>query len=158
MSDESVDIQAPTEALWDALGDVEQRSRDLPWAKTQPWRRETHLWVEADLPVVDLHDLSVRLAVRAVDAVTEVSLDVGAVVFITGRGNHSGGVSRLRRAVLQRLQEQRFPVQIEGPGRLWQVRDRSKIASRPMGLLFWLMVGLLGLGILLRLYTAFSGG
>ena len=56
--------------------------------------------------VVDLHDLSIALALEAVDRIAETGLETGAVHLVTGKGKHSvDGRSRLREAVEQRLAE-----------------------------------------------------
>ena len=134
-----------------SLAEVARRSRDLPWGKERPWRPETHVGVEGGIVVVDLHDLSVRLGVMATEQVLDTELDGGAVVFITGRGRHSVGPSRLRQAVLDRLLEQAgergWQVRPQGPGRVLVVTDPERAPATAAGrlpALFWLVVLLLG--------------
>ena len=55
--------------------------------------------------MVDLHDLNVKLALAAVDAVGSIAemLDAGAVGFVTGRGHHSVVAPAMADAVRSRL-------------------------------------------------------
>lgn len=87
--------------LASALSPVQEHARGLRWARERPWQVGSHLWREGQLPVVDLHDLDVKGARQAVDAVALVAheLDSGAVAFVTGRGRHSVGKGKLGPAV-----------------------------------------------------------
>jgi len=84
-----------------ALEAFDDEASQLPWAHERRWTSRTHVRSEKGLPTVDLHDLDVHLGRRIVrSAAREVDhLDAGGVRFITGWGRHSGGYSRLRRAV-----------------------------------------------------------
>lgn len=86
-----------------ALASIEARAVDLPWARERPWRARTHLDVADGRVALDLHDLSVRLALDALGLALALELGTGALVLITGRGNHTGGRSTLRDAVLAEL-------------------------------------------------------
>lgn len=149
----------PLHPLGPRLASVETRSRDLPWAGDRPWSVRTHLGESNGLPLIDLHDLSVALALAVVDVCVEHPPSEGGVVLITGRGKHTGGRSKLRDAVqgrLSPLQEDgdlRFsPV---GPGRFEVVFDPEAVRkARPgLGVLFWLFVALLALGIAAAIYN-----
>lgn len=127
---------------------LEDEARSLAWAKERPWRRETHLWVESGLPVVDLHDLDVRLARQLAQDLDFNELQGGAICFITGRGKHSvSGRSALREAVsgvLQaRAQEEGWQLRPAGAGRLILVTDGAMAPAHTSGRLspvFWLGV------------------
>ncbi len=138
--------------LQQALLPVERAAAGLAWADQRPWTTASHLWVEGRLPVVDLHDLGVRQARQAVDAVAGVAegLDAGAVCFVVGRGRHSIGGSKLGPAVQGALayhcRKSRGHLPLWrahlGPaGRQILVIDASRAPSnatgRP-GVLFWL--------------------
>ncbi|MEZ4317360.1 MAG: Smr/MutS family protein [Myxococcota bacterium] len=135
------------------LESVAEGARALPWAATRPWSPRTHLSSENGLPLVDLHDLSVRLALDAVRRTLDAELDTGGCTFMTGRGKHTGGHSRLRAAVegelLQRQSAGACRVRPVGPARFEVVlsEDRVRTARPGMGLLFWLFVALLGLAV-----------
>jgi len=109
---------------------------------------------------LDLHDLSVRLALDAVDLALGTDLQTGGLVLITGRGKHSGGRSTLRDAVLAELDLRAKRGELSfhptGPGRITIVVDVERArASRPgLGLLFWLVVAL---GIAGLLAAVFGG-
>lgn len=68
--------------------------------------------------VVDLHDLKLRLAKKAVDLIVAAAPELGhgAVIFVTGRGRHSVGKAVLPEAIASKLQA----VVAEHPG--WQTR------------------------------------
>ncbi|HJN75839.1 MAG TPA: hypothetical protein QGF58_18055 [Myxococcota bacterium] len=92
--------------LREALARTEEEARSLSWNKERPWKPETHIWEEGYVGVVDLHDLSIKLALSVVATAAEVPLETGAVHFITGRGRHNiDGRSRLREAVTEALLE-----------------------------------------------------
>lgn len=155
--------QMPSHPLTPLLGSIEDRAAGLPWAAERPWRRATHLGWDGGLPAVDLHDLSVRLALEVVRQLLEHPPPQGGWVVITGRGRHTGGRSRLRDAVEARLAEEaaagalRFYPQ--GPGRFTVVYDEEAVrAARPgMGLLFWLFVALLLAGLALSIWNVIRG-
>ncbi len=138
-------LHADLLTLRNNLEAVERRATSLPWSARRPWRCTTHLGVAGGLPTVDLHDLSVPLALDAVERIVALDLNCGGVVLITGRGRHTGGRSRLRDAVLSRLHQRGIPATPRGPGRVEVVLDPRRLhAARPgMGLLFWALVALL---------------
>ncbi len=133
-----------------ALAKLERSSRDLAWAEERPWRRKSHLWLEGDLVVVDLHDLDVKHAKRLVDQVPFDKLQSGAICFITGRGRHSvSGKSAIRNAISGILggiaRRRGWRLSPAGPGRLHLVLDEARApaaASGQLGPLFW--IGVLG--------------
>ncbi len=88
-----------------ALAPLGTAARDQRWDDARPWRARTHVWDEGGVVVVDLHDLKVALAKRAVDGVLRVAdeLEGGAVVFVTGRGRHSAGKAVLPEVVAGKL-------------------------------------------------------
>ena len=119
--------------LFDALEMVEKDSKGLRWAKERPWKRESHIWEENGLPIIDLHDLNAGLTKKIVRAVESVSSDfkTGGVVFITGVGRHSTGVPVLRRVVsgsLMRFEQTKgWRHRDVGGGRVLLVMDESRI-------------------------------
>lgn len=155
-----MDLNDDLQHLAAALGPIAERSRDLPWAKERAWTPRTHLGTAGGLPAIDLHDLSVRLALETLETACRAQPSTGGVVLITGRGRHSGGRSRLREAVrsqLEGLQESgELVFHTPAPGRFEVVFDRERVrASRPgMGLLFWLFAALLMLAVLATLWGA----
>jgi hypothetical protein len=133
------------------LAPIAERARDLPWSDKRPWKPHTHVWLEGSLPVVDLHDLSVKLGRDAVRIVAETpELEAGAAALVTGRGNHTGGRSRLRDAVAGTLgalrQEQGLQSRPSGPGRFVLVLDEERYVAQSggLGVWGWLLVALLG--------------
>ena len=119
--------------LFDALEGVEKDSKGLRWAKERPWRRQSHIWEENGLPVIDLHDLNAGLTkkiIRAIEAVSD-EFRTGGVVFITGVGRHSVGVPVLRQVVsgsLMRFEQQKgWRHRDVGGGRVLLVMDESQI-------------------------------
>lgn len=144
----------------DALGEVEASASGLSWARERPWRRETHLWQEQGLPVVDLHDLDVKHARRLLRSLDLEALESGAVCFVTGRGRHAiSGRSALREAVTgilaDRAAREGWELRPQGAGRLVLVTDPERapsVASGRLGPLFWLAVaGFLALALWLCL-------
>lgn len=105
---------------------------------------------------MDLHDLSVKLALEVVELLLDRPPEQGGVVLITGRGNHTAGRSKLRDAVqgrLERAAEQGVRFAPRGPGRFEVVFDPDSVRkARPgLGLLFWLFVVLLVIGAIAAL-------
>lgn len=143
-------VQADLHGLSEALAPVEVAARSLPWSAQDPWRCTSHLGVSGGRPLIDLHGLSVRLALQVVACVVDTPVRTGAVVLITGRGNHTGGRSKLRDAVLNDLRERGLPFSPRGPGRVEVILDagRARRSSPGLGLLFWLMVALLILAVI----------
>ncbi|MBN2800198.1 MAG: hypothetical protein JXX28_13750 [Deltaproteobacteria bacterium] len=146
-------MSAEPRALRRALLPIEQRAAELPWAHERRWRAQTHAWVEGGVTVLDLHDLSVKLGLEAVDLALTVEHAAGGLTLITGRGKHSGGRSPLREAVLTHLAEQGVPHYAARPGRVevvWDEGARSR-ARGGLGCLFWLTVAALIAGAALGL-------
>jgi hypothetical protein len=136
-----------------ALQETQTRSMDLPWAKENPWRCSGHIGESGADLLVDLHGLSVPLGCSAVEAIAEVAhlLDCGAVVFVTGSGNHTGGISRLRSAVLHLTEEiatdHNWRAHKEGPARVRLVFNESRVAEEGYGALFWLFALVFGAAV-----------
>lgn len=144
-------LDADLRRLREILVATENDAADLPWAQERPWRADTHLGTADGLPAVDLHDLSVRLALDTVARVLGGDLQTGGVVWITGRGRRSGGVSPLRRAVLGLLEAREgVVVRPRGPARIEVIvdPDRARRARPGLGVLFWLVVALAVLGLI----------
>ena len=123
----------------------------MPWAKERRWCTTSHVGHQGKRPVIDLHDLSVRLALDVV-AILEAeasSLESGCVILITGRGRHTGGRSVLRDAVLARLAKNEttlgWRTVPEGPGRVRIEMDdaRARASAPGLGALFWGFIALL---------------
>lgn len=145
--------QADRHALSVTLAPVEEAARSLPWSAQKPWRCTSHLGVSDGRVLIDLHDLSVGLALDVVERVVEAQPTTGAVVLITGRGKHTGGRSKLREAVLADLQRRGLRFVPRGPGRVELILDgeRARRSAPGLGLLFWLMVALLLLAMVATL-------
>lgn len=158
------ELTADVSHLQGYLGGIATRARTLAWNDERPWRPDTHVWGESGTPTVDLHDLSVRIAVECVQAtVDEVgSLQSGAVVFVTGRGSHSiGGKSPLKEAVTQSLldaaQEHGWRLRTGAPGRLVLIMDESAAnaqASGRLGPMAWAAILLFGFSLLYVLVSS----
>jgi hypothetical protein len=144
---------ADLERLAAALAVVEQQARGLPWAEERAWRVQSHLWVEGEVLVVDLHDLSVKLAGRAVQEVGAVagSLSAGSVAFVTGVGRRSLGPPKLGRAVQAELARLcRAQGWSHAPGRAgrWLLILDGRRAPSQLGWPFWLGAFAFGLAAL----------
>ena len=148
------------------LGPLEAQAKEQRWDRERPWRVATHVRQEGDLTVVDLHDLKVTHAKRALRQTLEAHLDDGAVVFVTGRGRHSlGPGSALKRAthgVLQKAGADHpdWSYRIVSPGRVAWIYDRARAPSQltggGMGWL-WLWFALLALALLVGLWGKLGG-
>lgn len=128
---------------------MEVLAEELPWHEDRSWSTSTHIWSEHGVPVVDLHDLSVRLGLEVVDSVERLGADLpsGGLVLITGRGRHTAGLSPLRREVEQALRElaarQGVQIRPQGPGRFQVTLDPSKMPAGAYGTppaIFWLFL------------------
>lgn len=144
------------ERLARALLPVEEEAKGLPWAAERRWRVQSHLWMEGTAPVIDLHDLSVRLAEEAVDRAVQVApeLHAGQLVFVVGVGRNSLGPPRLGRAVgaaLDRRARPRGWRRAPGPrGRVLLILDEKRAPGR-LGL--GLGLGLLAFALLALVFV-----
>jgi hypothetical protein len=139
----------------------------LAWNDERPWRPDTHVWGETGTPTIDLHDLSVRIAVECVQATVDEAgtLKSGALVFVTGRGSHSiGGKSPLKEAVTQTLvdaaQDNGWRLRPGAPGRLVLVIDESAAnaqASGRLGPVAWAAIVLFAASLIYVLVSAVLG-
>jgi hypothetical protein len=145
---------ADADRVASALEALEPAARDLPWARERPWRAARAVRMVDGLVAVDLHGLSVKLGLRALEILLEADLAGGGFIVITGRGNHTGGRSKLKDAVAARLSEASVAFHPRGPGRFEVVGDAERVRrARPgMGLLFWLFVALLLLAVAVTLF------
>jgi hypothetical protein len=138
------------------LSSFEAAAARLPWSAERPWRTESHLWWEGSLLVVDLHDLSVKLALAVVGASLATELQTDQICFITGVGKHSRGPSPLRQAVLSLVQdfaeERGSTVHIPRGGRV--IVPLS--APRGIGWGLWLLWGILGAAALVAFWPILS--
>ena len=126
---------------------VERDAKKLPWAAERPWTRQTHVWWENDMPIVDLHDLGVSLGRKSVRQVGRIAgkLESGAVCFVTGVGKNSMGPSKMRAAtqsVLGDMTDKKdgWWFRPLGPGRFVLITDEDKApraAKGELGPLFW---------------------
>lgn len=141
-----------------ALDGIEAEAKTLSWNAERPWKPDTHLWVEGHVAVVDLHDLSIRLAVECAERVVAVADDLqgGAVHFVTGRGRHSiDGRSRLREAVgdvlLDATDEREWGLREPRPGRITLIVDLDAAPRAAKGSLDWwvwlILLGFVGLAV-----------
>ncbi len=127
----------------DALAAVAERSTDLTWADSRPWSVKTHIGWEGQLPVVDLHDLSARLARDTVRELVARPPEAGAVVFIHGRGRHTiGPTSVLSKVVHKELRRAcganvEWSYRLMGPGRTVWISDRGRAPAAATGRLGW---------------------
>jgi hypothetical protein len=128
------------ERLRAALGAVEEEAKSLPWANDRLWRTASHVWIEQGAPTIDLHDLNVKLANQAVDAVVEIApeCESGGFVFVTGRGTHSlGGRSSIADALGSTLDRHArahgWEWRPTRAGRLVLVTDRTRAPSVATG-------------------------
>ena len=159
--------------LQHSLERVAREARRLSWAKERPWAPDTHVWAEGALPVVDLHDLSVKLALKVVERAIDVQggLQSGAVSFITGVGRHStSGSAQLHPAVGGYLAqacaahaEAGWSFRADGPGRFVLIIDPERApadvqTSLPQGF-GWLLLALAAAAVAAiawRLYMLFQ--
>lgn len=134
-----------------ALAEIERSAAELPWARERPWRARTHVWAEPGLPVIDLHDLDVRLAGLALACAAEVgdSLASGSICLVTGRGRHSIGGGKLGPAVRSELRrlcaDHGWEWRPGPPGRLLLIADRERAPAAATGRIgagTWLLLAL----------------
>lgn len=144
-----------------ALDPLEADARRQRWDAERPWRTTTHVRREGELVVVDLHDLKVALARRAVHAAFDTELAEGAVVFVTGRGRHTAGPSSpLRQSVVGTLQKacgttEGWSYRLVGPGRVAWIHDRRRAPAQLVGGgggWLWLWLALLALAFVVGLW------
>lgn len=103
-------------------------ARGQVWDTERPWRVDTHVEWEGELPAVDLHDLKARNARLALRRLLTIAADLeaGAVLVVTGRGRHSVGPPVLHRMAGEVLAS--------------AARDRDDWEVRPRGAASWVLV------------------
>ena len=150
MDDAETSLSDDDVILRRTLSHIQEGARSLRWADERPWRVDGHIWLEHDLPVIDLHDLNVRLAREAVRAAAAAAdqLRCGALCFVTGRGRHSMGPPALRGMVAAELRRAckknpSWDQRAGHAGRWMLITDPSRaprVATGQLGLVFWLGV------------------
>ena len=154
--------------LHDELWEIPRKASRLPWADQKCWTFETHLWIESDgqnqMVVVDLHDLTVKLARDVVyKSMRSISSKVGAICFITGQGNHSSDGPRILPMTLEVVQQQaakkNWEIQTR-QGRVMVIFDADTVPEQVSGTLsktmvygIYLFFGLLFAILLRSLFT-----
>jgi len=91
----------------DELWDIPREAKQLPWADQRAWTLKTHLWLEHDMLVIDLHDLSVKLANKVIKKICRKAdkWDVGCICFVTGVGKNSEDKAKIRPMAIGLLQD-----------------------------------------------------
>ena len=133
---------------------VEQAARGQRWAKERPWKTQTHVRWEREMPTLDGHDLSAKLMKRALKLLLDevASLDTGAVLIVTGRGRHTLGAKGVLPQIVQGVvgraaSEQGWRLRPHGPGAWVLVVDASRApasATAAFGWGEWLLFLFLG--------------
>ena len=158
--------QRDVEQIRSRLSRVERSARKQPWAKERPWRPGTHVWLEDELVIVDLHDLSISLGRKTVERVIGQRLSSGAVCFVTGQGSHSVGPGQMGGAtasILSRACADRpaWSFRPDGPGRFVLITDPSlapRIATTSLPRGFWILIALFGAALLFAIvHNAMQG-
>lgn len=157
-------LHADLATLARSLQRIERDARKLAWSDERPWRVESHVWSEDGFPVVDLHDLSVKLGMRCVNQVLKNPPSTGAICFITGVGRHSVTTPQLPQAVQGKLasaqaDHPQWMVRMGGPGRIVLVTDpeqapHAALSSLPKG--FWWLVAFIVAGVIFALWQDIS--
>lgn len=134
---------------------VQRDARKLMWHDERPWKTNTHVWAEGPMPVIDLHDLNVKLARRCVDKARKMQLKSGAVCFVTGVGNNSIGPPKLKQTVHGMLasaceKNEDWSFRSDGPGRYVLITDPERApaavqTSLPSG--FWFLIAAIAAAI-----------
>ena len=88
-----------------ALISIEDEAQSLPWAEESPWTTASHIRRDRGVLSLDLHDLDVPQARKAVEVVIAGRSWLGRIRIVTGRGLHSKTIPKLRPMVIKRLRE-----------------------------------------------------
>jgi hypothetical protein len=109
--------QHDIDRIYALLEGIEEDAKSLRWAEERPWTRDSHIWLDARVVTVDMHDLNAALAKKVIAVVAEMAqdLEMGCIVFVTGWGKHSVGMPVLPGVVSAAL------VRLER-GRGWRMR------------------------------------
>ncbi|MEC8382218.1 MAG: hypothetical protein VXZ96_17945 [Myxococcota bacterium] len=137
--------------LKEVFRDIESDAKLLPWAEETPWLVRTHVGIEQNVPIVDLHGLSAKLAKKLLRSYIRIAtkLQTGACIFITGQGAHSIGEPTLRKIAISVLggaaHDKGWGFHSRGPGRVVVITDSTKApvhASGKLSPVFWWSTGL----------------
>ena len=113
--------------LREILSPIEAHAASLSWAGQSPWRTSTHIRSERGTLTLDLHDLDLAGARRALDLVIENRPLVGRIRLITGKGKKSRSRAVIRPMVSERLDKVAYALD-------WQILGKAgSITLRPMG-------------------------
>ena len=87
--------------LQKGLEDIAIDARSLPWYTESPWKTSTHVWIEKDMPVVDLHATNVKLTQKIIKIGIRLAEkhNFSCLCFITGIGINSIGEATLKNVV-----------------------------------------------------------
>ena len=148
MSAEQTPATGDVRRIQHALQRLERDARKQPWAKERPWKTDSHVWEEDGLPVLDLHDLSISLARKAVERVIKLDINSGAASFVTGQGNNSIGPGQMKGAVSSILMKsckknEGWSFRPDGPGRYVLITDierAPRIAQTTLPAGFWVLI------------------
>ena len=149
--------------LCSILKNVEERSKILKWSKSRPWRRNTHIWYESELLVIDLHDLNAKLAKETIYQCLDTldTFETGALCFITGMGKNSpGNFAKNRKMVLELLQKkaqknESWSIHSPGMGRIVLVFNPEKAPRSATGQLAPELKLAIGLFVFMLVFSMF---
>jgi hypothetical protein len=137
--------------LQKGLEDVAIDARNLPWYSENPWKTSTHVWIEKEMPVVDLHATNVKLTQKILKIAIRLAEkhEFSCLCFITGVGSNSIGEATLKNVVLKQLgeiaMEKQWGFHPLGIGRFVVIIDpvnAPPIATGKLPKIFWVCIGL----------------
>jgi hypothetical protein len=138
------------EILQKGLEDIAIDARKLPWYSENPWKTNTHIWIEKEMPVIDLHATNVKLTQKILKLSVRLAEkhEFSSLCFITGIGINSIGDATLKNVVLKHLGEiaieKQWGFHPLGPGRFVVIIDPDRappIATGQLPKMFWYGVG-----------------
>ena len=139
------------EILQKGLEDIAIDARSLPWYTESPWKTSTHVWIEKDMPVVDLHATNVKLTQKIIKIGVRLAEkhDFSCLCFVTGVGRNSIGEATLKNVVLKQLGEialeKQWGFHPLGPWRFVVILNPNTappIATGRLPNIFWVSIGL----------------
>ena len=150
----------------DELWDIPRDAKALPWADQRVWAFSTHIWLEQDMLVIDLHDLNVKLARKVIKKISKQAekWDIGCVCFVTGVGKNSTDKAKIRPMAIGLLQDisakKGWRLLSGTQGRLSVILDEARAPqevtaklSKPMMFGVYLFLGLIIFLFLRGLFT-----